>query len=331
MALIRPGRDADSPGVIALISRCWADYPNCILDVEGDASGLLAPAAYYTAQGGTLWIAEDSGAVAGMIAVVPCDAGAWEVCRVYVHPGRHGTGLAHRLLDTAEAHAFAAGATRLLLWTDTQFDRAHRFYEKRSYVRTGPIRILESDPGVLEFGYAKPVAGVAVLDAAAAASAVRRLSDIMVACVDSGSVSHLPSLAPAAAQEHMRAAASGVAQGRCVLLGAWFRGVLAGMVRMQLDTPPNQRHRAEVAELLIHPDFRRRRMATRLMNAGEAEAAHAGRILLTLNAEAGGAAVRLCARLGWTVAGEIPGYTIGAAGLPVAAAILYRLVAGNRG
>jgi GNAT superfamily N-acetyltransferase len=330
MALIRSGRDADSPGVIALISHCWADY-NYVLDVEGDAPGLLAPAAYYAAQGGALWIAEDSGDVTGMIAAVPRDTGAWEVCRVYVHPGRHGTGLAHRLLDTAEAHALTAGATRLLLWTDTQFDRAHRYYEKRSYVRTGPIRMLESDPGVLEFGYAKPVDGVAVLDAAAAASAVRRLSDILVACVNGGgSVSHLPPLAPTAAQEHMRAVASGVAQGRCVLLGAWSRGVLAGMVRLQLDAPPNQRHRAEMTDLLIHPDFRRRGLATRLMHAGEAEAARAGRTLLTLNAEAGGAAVQLCARLGWTVAGEIPGYAVGADGLPVAAAILFKLVAGNR-
>ncbi len=331
MALIRPGRDADSSGVIALISRCWADYPNCILDVERDAPGLLAPAAYYAAQGGTLWITEDSGTVAGMIAAVPRDAGAWEVCRVYVHPDRHGTGLAHRLLDAAEAHALAAGATRLLLWTDTQFDQAHRYYEKRSYVRTGPIRILESDPGVLEFGYAKLVDGVAVLDAAAAASAVRRLSDILVVCVNGGgSVSHLPPLAPAAAQEHMRTAASAVAQGRCVLLGAWSLGVLAGMVRLQIDTPPNQRHRAEVTELLVHPDFRRRGLATQLMHAGEAEAARAGRTLLTLNAEAGGAAVRLCARLGWTAAGEIPGYAVSATGLPVAAANLYKRVAGNR-
>ncbi len=330
MGLIRPGRDAASPGVIALISRCWADYPNCVLDVEEDAPELLAPAAYYAAQGGALWIAEHAGAVTGMVAAVPRAAGAWEICRVYVHPDRHGTGLAHGLLDTAEAHALAAGAARLLLWTDTQFDRAHRFYEKRSYVRSGPIRILESDPGVLEFGYAKPVDGVVALDAAAAASAVRRLSDILVACVDGGgSASHLPPLAPAAAREHMRAMASGMAQGRCLLLSTWFRGVLAGAVRLQLDTPPNQRHRAEVAELLVHPDFRRRGLASGLMHDLETEAARAGRTLLTLNAEADGAVVRLCARLGWTVAGEIPGYTVGTAGLPVTAAILFKFVDGG--
>ena len=159
--------------------------------------------------------------------------------------------------------------------------------------------MLEGDPGVLEFGYAKPVAGVAVLDAAAAASAVRRLSDILVACVDGGApVSNLLPPAPAAAQDHMRAAASGVAQERCVLLGAWSRGVLAGTVRLQLDTPPSQRHRAGVADLLVHPDFRRRGLAEGLMRALEAEAARAGRTLLTLDIQAGSAAERLCGPAG---------------------------------
>ena len=325
MPLIRPGRDADSSGVIALISRCWADYPNCVLDVEGEEPGLLAPAAYYAGQGGTLWVAEDAGIVAGMIAAVPRGAGAWEICRVYVHPDRHGAGLAHLLLDTAEAHALAAGATRLLLWTDTQFDWAHRFYEKRSYVRTGPIRALESDPGVLEFGYAKPVEGVATLDAAAAASAVRRLAEILVACVaDGAAVSYVPPLPHEVARAHMRTAASNAAQGACLLLGAWTGGVLAGTVRVELDTPPNQRHRAQVVELLVDPPYRRRGLGRALMLAAEAEAVRAGRTLMTLGVPTGSTAERLYASLGWTAAGHIPGYTRNGAGQPCAATILYK-------
>lgn len=328
MTPIRPGQDTDSPGAIALISRCWADYPNCVLD-ENEEPGLLAPAAYYAAQGGKLWVAEEAGTVIGMVAVIPRNGGAWEVCRVYVHPDRHGAGLAHRLLDTAEAHALAAGATRLLLWTDARFDRAHRFYEKRSYVRTGPIRSLDSDPGVLEFGYAKPVDGVATLDAAAAASAVRRLAEVLVACVDGGaSVSYLPPLLPSVAQEHMRAAASGVGQGRCVLLGAWSGGVLAGTVRLHLGTPPNQPHRAEVTKLLVHPDFRRRGLARALMLAVEDAAAQAGRTLLTLDTEAGSPGEALYGRLGWTAAGRIPGYALDAARQFAATTIFYKQLTG---
>ena len=98
---------------------------------------------------------EGEGAVLGMVAVRP-GAGAWEVCRMYVHPALHGTGLAHRLLDTAERHAIAHGAPQLVLWSDTKFHRAHRFYEKRGYVRASAVRALHDMSGTLEFGFAKP-------------------------------------------------------------------------------------------------------------------------------------------------------------------------------
>jgi len=323
--LIRPGRDSDAAGVIALISRCWADYPNCILDAENDEPGLLSPASTYAAQGGPLWVAEAAGAVIGMVATVPHGDGDWEVCRVYVHPDLHGTGLGHRLLDTAEAHATGAGATRLHLWTDIRFDRAHRFYEKRGYVRAGPIRPLDGMPDVLEFGYAKPVDGVWMLDAAGAASAVRGLADIFIACIEDGaSVSYNRPLAPDMAQAHMRKAASSVARGACALLAAWSGGSLAGTVRLQLDTPPNQRHRAEVSTLLVRPAHRRCGLGRALVRAAEEAAVQAGRTLLTLGTESGGAAARLYASLGWTGAGCIPGYTLDASGQPRAATIFYK-------
>jgi N-acetylglutamate synthase-like GNAT family acetyltransferase len=108
---------------------------------------------------------------------------AWEICRVYVHPPQYGAGLAHRLLDTAEAHAIAAGAARLVLWSDTGFDRAHRFYEKRSDVRARPIRVPHDIPNSLEFAYAKPLSSIEALDAAGDASAEGRLADNLIACV----------------------------------------------------------------------------------------------------------------------------------------------------
>lgn len=306
--LIRPGRDADAAGVIALIGRCWADYPNCVLDLE-EEPGLLLPASTYAAKGGPLWVAEEAGVILGMVATVPQGGGDWEVCRVYAHPDRHGTGLGHRLLDTAEAHAIGAGAIRLHLWTDTRFDRAHRFYEKRGYVRTGPIRALDGLPDVLEFGYAKPLDDVQALDAAGAASAVRAIADILVACVDGdASLPFLAPLDPAAAQAHMTEAARAVAQGRCMLLAAWSGGILAGAVRVQFATAQNGPHRAEVADLLVHPAHRGRGVARALMAAAESEAIRAGRTLLTIDARTGGAAERLFRGLGWTEVGRIPGY-----------------------
>ncbi len=154
-ALIRAGRDDDAPRFIALIGRCWADYPNCPLDVDGEAPELRALASYYAAQGGALWIAEDG---AGMVASRPVAATEWEICRVYVHPDRHGSGLGPALLQTAEAHAIAAGARTLTLWTDTRFARAHRFYEKHGYHRDPTTRALGDMAGTIEYRYVKQVA-----------------------------------------------------------------------------------------------------------------------------------------------------------------------------
>ena len=245
----------------------------------------------------------------------PDPIAAWEICRVYVHPSHHGSGLAHRLLDTAEAHAIASGAARLQLWSDTRFDRAHRFYEKRSYVRAGPIRVLHDISNSLEFAYAKPVNGIDMLDAAAAASAERRLADILIACVAGGAgVSFLPPLAPGTARAFWKRATTEIAAGTQKLLCGWVDGVLAGTVTLHLGTPPNAPHRAEVQKLLVHPDCRGLGLGRALMQRVEREAVRAGRSLLTLDTRAGHAAENLYRAMGWQEGGRIPGYALNADG-----------------
>ncbi len=327
MAPLRPGRDSDASGVIALIAACWGEYPGIVLDVDGEMPELRALASYYSGKNGAMWVAESGGCIAGMVATIPHDAGAWEICRVYTLPLMHGSGLGHRLLDAAEAHARAAGATRLVLWSDTRFDRAHRFYEKRSYVRHGAIRVLHDISNSLEFGYSKPVGGIDVLDAAAAASAERRLADILCACVDAGaSVSYLPPLAPSVARGFWKRAAADVASGTRVLLAAWDAGVLVGTVMLELASAPNQPHRAEVQKLLVHPSSRRRGLARALMLRAEHEARCVGRTLLTLDTRADDAAEHLYRAMGWHEAGRIPGYALNADGTPCDTVIFWRRV-----
>src|ERR1700722_3307302 len=310
---LRPGRDSDADGYIALIGACWGEYPGVLLDVDGEMPELRALAAYYAGKGGALWAAEAEGRIVGTVATVPHGAGDWEICRVYTLPSTHGSGLGHRLLDEAEAHARAAGATRLVLSIDTRFARAHRFYEKHSYVRHGPIRVLDDISNSLEFGYAKPVAGIEVLDAAAAASAERRLADILCACVDAGaSVSYLPPLGPAVAHTFWQRAATEVAAGTRVLIAAWDDAVLVGTVMLELVLSPNQPHRAEVQKLLVHPSARRRGLARALMLRAEQEARQGGRTLLTLDTRARDAAENLYRAMGWREAGRIPGYALNA-------------------
>ena len=310
---LRLGQDSDGPALIALIAACWAPYRGLTLDVDGEMPELHALATYYN---GALWVAEQQDRVVGMIATRPApdsDASnrAWEICRVYVDPALHGSRLAHELLDAAESHAIRRGAARLILWTDTRFERAHAFYEKRSYIRQGGIRVLNDKSNSLEFGYAKPVDGIELLDIASAGSAERRLADVLVACVDTGaSVSFLPPMDPANARSFWRAITTEVGAKSKILLAGWRAGTLVGTVTLDTNTPENQSHRAEVKKLLVHPAARRSGLARELMFEIEYQARRAGRQLLTLDTKAGSAAEALYRSEGWQEAGRIPGYTV---------------------
>ena len=322
--VIRAGQDADAPGFIALIAACWAEYPGCVMDLDGEVPELRALASYFAGQGGALWVAEAGGDIVGMVGVTPGD-GFWEIRKMYVAGAHRGSGLARELLARAEAFAMEAGATRLELWSDTRFDRAHAFYAARGYVQAGPIRVLNDLSNSLEFHFRKPVHGVAVLDAAGAESAQRRLAEILVACVDAGAaVSFLPPLAPELARDFYRRAAADVAAGRKILLAGWVDGVLLGTVMLDIGTPPNQPHRTEVQKLLVHPDARRRGLARTLMRQAEQAAAEAGRTLMTLDTRAGDNAERLYRDLGWTEAGRIPGYALNADGTPHATVLFFK-------
>ena len=339
MPPLRPGRDADVDGLIALIGACWGEYPGIVLDVDGEVPELRALASYFADAGGALWVAEAGGTIVGMIGVRPAAGpdvppgppapvppvpalATWEICKLYLARAWRGTGLAEALLRQAETHAVAAGAARLLLWSDTRFERAHRFYEKHHYLRAGPIRALHDLSNSLEFGYAKPIAGCVTLDPAAAASAVRPLAALSAACAGAAD---RPLPAGEAARVAWQRTAAAVAVGTRRLIVAWADGVLAGTVGLDLATPPEQRHRAEVAGLLVHPAFRRRGLGRALLAHAGQEAAAAGRTLLTAQTPEGEGAFLLRAE-GWTEAGRIPDYSRDAGGTPRAMLFCWRAV-----
>jgi GNAT superfamily N-acetyltransferase len=317
---LRPGRDDDAEGFIALIGACWAEYPGCILDLDGEVPELRALASHFRDQGGMLWAGVRDGRVIGMVGTRPLnDDAAWEICRMYVDVAARGIGLAGDLLRIAEDHAGAAGAQRLVLWTDTRFTRAHGFYEKQGYVRQGSIRILDDISNSLEFRYAKPARGLVVeaLDAAAAASAERRLADLLVACVAEGaSLEFLPPLSRDRAVAFWKQTSAAVAAGSRVLLVAWRDGVMAGSVTLDLATAQNQPHVAAIQKLLVDPAARRAGLGRALMRRAEQAARGHGRTLLSLDARAGTAAEALYRAEGWQELGRVPGFEVDAARRP---------------
>ena len=325
--VLRSGRDADAAGFIRVVSECWAEYPGCVTDIDGEAPELQALASYCAKRGGAVWAAEADGLVVGLVCTYPLTDGAWEIGKMYVARPHRGSGIAYDLVSAAEDFARARGASRLKLWTDTRFDRAHRFYEKHDFVRAGPIRVLDDKSKSIEFAYAKPLAGVAVerLDAAGAASAEVSLARILVRCVDAGAaISFLPPLAMEPARAFWRGVAGGVARGERILLAAWLDGVMVGTVQLDLAMPQNQPHRADLAKMMVHPDARRRGIAGLMLARAEAEAAAAGRTLLVLDTREGDLAESLYRSARWTEAGRIPGYALSADRTPHATVYFYK-------
>jgi GNAT superfamily N-acetyltransferase len=328
---LRAGRDDDAAGFIALIEACWAEYPGCVFDLDGEVPELRALATHFAELGGALWVAERDGALVGMVAVTPHDATSWEIKRMYVAKQHRGAGLAQLLLDAAEAHAVARGAAETVLWSDTRFDRAHRFYEKQAYVRTGAILALGDKSNSIDFGFVKPLRGVMVrrLNAAGSASARAGLAAILRDCVAEGAAAGFG--ANAARAEHdayWARIASDVAQGKRVLLAAWCAGEMVGTVQLDLAMPPDQLHRAALEMLLVAPRARRRGVARALMAAADAAAIAAGRSLLTLDTREGDVAATMFRALGWRQAGRIPGFAMDGAGATRARLFFYRQLDG---
>ena len=255
-APLRPGRDDDASGIIDLIGSCWAEYPGCVMDVDAEYPEFRALASYFAAKGGALWVSEAAGRIVGMVGTAPHAGAEWHLTRMYVAASQRGGALARLLLRTAEDHARAAGATEMRLWSDSRFDRAHRFYERQGYVRSGPILALNDLSNSIDFPFWKPLTGIVVraLDVAAATSAERGLAALLVDVVAAGgSVSFLPPLDPEIARRFWHTVSTGVATGARILLAAWCDGTLVGTVQLCTRHTQNQPHRAEIAKLLVLP------------------------------------------------------------------------------
>jgi ribosomal protein S18 acetylase RimI-like enzyme len=96
--------------------------------------------------------------------------------------------------------------------------------------------------------------------------------------------------------------------GKRRVLVARLEDRIVGTVQLDIDTPPNQKHRASLAKLLVHPNARRLGIGKKLMVKLEELARSEGKTLLTLDTVSGCPAEFLYRSLGYETAGVIPGY-----------------------
>ena len=153
--------------------------------------------------------------------------------------------------------------------------------------------------------------GLEIAPLAPGPDTVAALSRILIEVVaDGGSVSFLHPLSGEVAGQFWTRALAAADAGERVVLGARLAGELIGTVTLDLATPQNQAHRADIAKLMTRSGHRGRGAARALMREAERIAAERGRWLLTLDtAEIDGAA-GFYERLGYQRAGAIPDYAL---------------------
>jgi putative acetyltransferase len=135
---IRAARDSDEAGLIALIGPIFAEYDNCVFDVDREIPELRRIASAFAEWGGEFWVAEREGTVVGCVGWAPAqDAGGIELKKLYVAKSERESGLGAALLERVLEAARRVEARFVDLWSDTKFETAHRFYERRGFARGG--------------------------------------------------------------------------------------------------------------------------------------------------------------------------------------------------
>jgi RimJ/RimL family protein N-acetyltransferase len=152
-----PGEPPDIEGVVALIGRVFVEY-GWVFSPAQELADLFAVERHYVAPHGAFWVVRRDGGIVGSVAVERLDADTAELHRLYLDADLRGRRLGRELVETVLAWCARERITRLVLWSDTRFDRAHALYERMGFARTGE-RVLPDDPNdTREYSYARPVA-----------------------------------------------------------------------------------------------------------------------------------------------------------------------------
>jgi ribosomal protein S18 acetylase RimI-like enzyme len=125
---IRPGATADVKVVAELVERAYEGY----VEEIGVRPAPMDADYGRTVREGTLFVAEDGGAVAGAIVLVD-EGDHLEIENVAVAPARQGRGVGRALLAFAEDHARERGLGEIRLFTHVLMTRNQRIYGLLGY------------------------------------------------------------------------------------------------------------------------------------------------------------------------------------------------------
>ena len=149
---VAAGVPTDAPGVIALIGRVFAEY-GFIYEPSTEVPDLRDFDRHYQAPSGEFFVVREGGLIVGSVGVERLDAGTAELHRLYLDVHLRGRGTGRALVDLVLDWCRAQGISRLILWSDTRFDRAHRLYTRTGFRQTGERSLPEDVNDSREYGF----------------------------------------------------------------------------------------------------------------------------------------------------------------------------------
>lgn len=152
---------------------------------------------------------------------------------------------------------------------------------------------------------------------------IKELSELLIQVVEDGaSIGFLPPLDPSAATLYWY----NVLAPDVILFVATMNDIIVGSVQIHLSIKANGTHRAEIAKLMTHPNYRRNGIARSLMQKAEERAKQEDRSLLVLDTREGDPSNLLYTSMGYIQAGRIPSYAISANGELHATIFYYKVI-----
>ncbi len=146
----------DVPEIIALIGRIYAEY-GFVYDPATEVPDLLSFEAHYRPERGAFFVVRDDDRIVGSVGVERLYASSAELHRLYLDAALRGRGTGRALVETVLAWCRTEGIGRLVLWSDTRFERAHALYAAMGFQRRGE-RVLADDVNqTREYGFERAV------------------------------------------------------------------------------------------------------------------------------------------------------------------------------
>lgn len=147
---------ADATGVIALVGRVFAEY-GFVYNAAVEVPDLFRFEHHYEPPQGAFFVVRNDGLIVGSVGVERLDAEAAELHRLYLDAKLRGRRIGRALVEMVLDWCRAEGISRVTLWSDTRFDRAHRLYARMGFLHTGERDLPHDVNGTREYGFERIV------------------------------------------------------------------------------------------------------------------------------------------------------------------------------